>query len=90
MKTVQWKQTNNNIAPYGNCLYYLTDQDKIQTRGLHFWKVFYHLNILEWTSGFRAIDDLPHAQWDETGFSSLFPKELVTMLMFGVSLAQNK
>ena len=29
--------------------------------GSHFLKVFYLLKILVWTSGFRAIDDLPSA-----------------------------
>ena len=37
----------------------------------HFWKVFYHLKILGWSSGFRAIDSLPHAHWDETEFCFL-------------------
>ena len=35
---------------------------------LYFWKVVYHLKISGWTSGFRAIDHLPRAYWDETGF----------------------
>ena len=28
----------------------------LKSRGLHILKFFYHLNILGWTSGFRAID----------------------------------
>ena len=45
MKTVQWKQTNNNIAPYGNCLYYLTDQDKIQTLEGYIFEKFFTIKI---------------------------------------------
>ena len=26
------------------------------------------IKLLEWYSGFRAIDDLPRAHWDETEF----------------------
>ena len=33
----------------------------LKSGGLHFLKVFYLLNNLGWTSGFRAIDDLPSA-----------------------------
>ena len=32
-------------------------------------KKIYHLKILGWTSGFRAIDDLPRAHWYETDFT---------------------
>ena len=28
--------------------------------------MFYYLNILGWSSSFRAADDLPRAHWDET------------------------
>ena len=47
----------------------------LKSRGLHFWKVFYHLKILGWTNGFRAIDDLPSAHWLETGTYSRLPAE---------------
>ena len=40
----------------------------LKSGGLHFLKVFYHLKILGWTSGFRTIDDLSSAHWDETEF----------------------
>ena len=33
----------------------------LKSGGLHVLKVFYHLKILGWSSGFRAIDDLPRA-----------------------------
>ena len=33
-----------------------------------FFKSFYHLKILGWTSDFHQIDDLPCAHWDETDF----------------------
>ena len=36
------------------------------------WRVaffkFYTFKILEWTSGFHAIDDLPHVHGDEMDF----------------------
>ena len=38
----------------------------LKSGGLHFLKNFYHLNILGWSSGFRAIDDLPRVHGDET------------------------
>ena len=31
-------------------------------------------NVLEWTSGFRAINDLPCAHWDETEISRIIIK----------------
>ena len=42
----------------------------LKSRGLHFFKVFYHLKIWGWSSSFRAIDDLPRELWNETEFSS--------------------
>ena len=33
-----------------------------------------------WSSGFRATDDLPRAQWDETDFSSSESSECFTIL----------
>ena len=35
-------------------------------------KSVFHLNILGWSSGFRAIDVLPRAHCDETEFSRSF------------------
>ena len=52
------KQRKFNIRPYGEIFYQLTYWD----RKLHFLKVCYHLKILGWSYGFRAIDDLPCAQ----------------------------
>ena len=39
---------------------------------LHFFVSLYHLKVLEWTSDFRAIDDLQRAHWDETDFSPVY------------------
>ena len=52
-------------APQGTC-------SSLRFGGLYFLKVFYHLKILEWTSVFRAIDNLPSAHRDETEFSVAF------------------
>ena len=49
--------------------YQLIYWDKIKSGGLNVLKSFYHLKILGWSSGFRAIDDLPSPRWDETEFS---------------------
>ena len=44
---------------------------KSKIRRVTFLQVFLkQLKILEWTSGFREINDLPRAHWDETEFSS--------------------
>lgn len=55
------KQRQFNTTPYGENIYQLTlchTGIKFKSGGLHFLKGFHHLKILEWTSGFRATDDL--------------------------------
>ena len=39
-------------------------------------KSFYHLKSLGWTSGFRAINDLPRAHGVDMKFSRLFEPQL--------------
>ena len=43
----------------------------LKSERLYFLEVFYHLKILGWSSGFRAMDDLPRAHSDETEFRIL-------------------
>ena len=48
--------------PYGEILYYLIYQDKIKNLEGYIFKKFLTIKkILEWTSGFHAINDLPRA-----------------------------
>ena len=62
---MQWKQTQN----YGDTFCYLIYQEKIENLEGYIFENKIPLNFLWWTSGFRAIDDLPRAHWVETGFS---------------------
>ena len=56
---ILWKkETNLSITPRN-----------LKSGGLHFSKDFYLLKVLEWTSGFRTVDDLPSAHLDETEFN---------------------
>ena len=50
----------------------------LKSGGLHFWKAFYHLIILGWASGFRTIDDLPSAHWDETEFKKKIQLQVIS------------
>ena len=50
---IQWKQTQNNIASYGENFYYLTYQGKIQNlKGYMFKKFFTIKNIWDWLTVF--------------------------------------
>ena len=58
------------LQGFSNGHYYkLTYWDNFKyLEGYIYEKFFYHLKILGWSSDFCAIDDLPHAHWDEIEF----------------------
>ena len=64
-----------NITPYGELLLSVNLLGENLKSGLHFCNFFYHLKFLGWSSGFRAIDDLPRAHLDETELRALITVE---------------